>query len=76
MNIIDFAMAVPMAIAIASLFSGILLVIGYLSYKITDNKSFITNLLHSLNQYYILWLGTSVCMGYIVAIILIYKTFF
>lgn len=76
MNFIDFVMAIPIGIAITSLFIGVLLLVAYFYYKITNDNKFIMNLVHILNRYYIVIFVSSFIIGYGLTIYFIYKTFF
>lgn len=64
MKLIDFVMAVPIGIAITSLFIGTLFLLVYFYYRITNNNKYIINLIHILNHHYIIILTSSFGMGY------------
>ena len=72
MNLISFIMAIPIGIAMTSLFTGVLLLLAYYHYKITGNDNSIANLIHILNRHYMIIFIGSFLAGYGLAICFIY----
>lgn len=76
MKFIDFILAIPFGIANIPLCIGMLFLLAYIYYKITDSNKYLIKLNYNLNYHYIIIIAGSFGIGYGVAIYFIYKTFF